>query len=801
MIDRKKVFLSLVVLATLVASIAMIVGVSRGYEAVHAQQAQAKSVTSTDYQLPQGTGADPWGNAIDSQGHVWVAVPNCDFAPQCSSTFPGKIAQFNPTTKSWGTTYSLPQGYGQPIFLAFDPQGKLWFTMPMSNSIGVLNLTNATTQQFAVPTSSSGPWGIAVDAKGTVWFTEHYTNKIGSYNPTTGKFLEIATKTSNSLPYGITVDASGNVWFTENNPSVPAIAEYTTGGSLHEFPMTPNGSSLTPHLITVDTNGNIWCSDGFVGAVSELKVASANPGTNNGITQYSYHPSGSAHTSGIAVDSSGNIWFDDSLGNIYGSFPESTTGTFSIYNAPSTNSHPHDGLNVDKNNNIWFDEEFANKLALATQSGGTTTPTPTTSPTAPTSTPTPGQVVAKDTFQRANQAHWGTASDGHTWGGDSGNINAFAITGNTGVVANGGSTSYSAVLGPSIGDVEVLVNGSLSSYANANFGAVLRWTDSNDWYKAYIDGGVFYIQKKVAGTATVLTSTPFTAQANTAYTIRFQAFGSTLNAKVWATSSAEPSGWTLTTSDTSLTTGYTGVRVLTQAGTATFTSFQATALGTQSGGGTPTPTPTIGTTPTVGTSPTPTATTPTSGQTLGQDTFQRANQAKWGNASDGQAWGGDANLYNNFSITNNAGVVTNSGNNIYSAVLGPSTTNAEVVISGSLSSYANANFGAVLRWTDANNWYKAYVSGSTFYIQRKVAGNATFLASAPFTANANTSYTIRFNVVGTTLSAKVWATSSAEPNAWTITATDTSLTSGYCGIRMQTQSGTATITSFKATTA
>ena len=795
MIDRKKVLLSLVVLATLVASIAVMVE-NRGSGAIHAQQAQANNVTSTDYPVPQQN-ADPWGNAIDSQGHVWVALPGCDFAPQCSSTFPGKIAQFYPTTKSWGPTYSLPQGYGQPIFLAFDPQGRLWFTMPMSNSIGVLNLTNGTTQQFAVPTSSSGPWGIAVDAKGTVWFTEHYTNQIGSYNPTTNKFHEIPTKTSNSLPYGITVDASGNVWFTENNPSVPAIAEYTTGGSLREFPMTPNGSYLTPHLITVDTNGNIWCSDGFVGAVSELKVANATPGTNNGITQYSYPHSGSAHTSGIAVDSSGKIWFDDSLGSIYGSFPESTTGTFSTYATPSTNAHPHDGLNVDKNNNVWFDEEFANKLALATQSGGSITPTPTT----PTSTPTPGQVIAKDTFQRANQAHWGTASDGHAWGGDSSSVNAFAITGNTGVVSNGGNTSYSAVLGSSVADAEVVVSGSLSNYASANFGAVLRWTDGNDWYKAYIDGGTFYIQKKVAGSATTLTSTPFTAQANTAYTIRFQTFGSTLNAKVWATGSAEPSSWTLTTSDTSLTTGDAGVRVLTQGGTATFTSFQATALSTQSGGGNPTPTPTIGTTPTVGSSPTPTATTPTSGQTLGQDTFQRANQALWGKASDGQTWGGDANLYSPFSITSNAGVVANSGNNIYSAVLGSSTTNAEVVVSGSLSSYANANFGAVLRWTDANDWYKAYVSGSTFYIQKKIAGNATFIASTPFTANANTSYTIRFRVVGTTLSAKVWATGSTEPSAWTLTTTDTSLASGYCGIRVQTQGGTATFTSFQATTA
>ena len=791
MIDRKKVLLSLVVLATLVASIAMIFEYVGSETGVHAQQANAQSVTSTDFTVP--TGADPWGTAFDSSGNVWVALPGCDIA-SCSGPFPGKIAQFNPTTKSWGTTYSLPTGYGQPLFLAFDPQGRLWFTMPVSNSIGMLNPANGTTQQFAVPTSASGPWGIAVDSNGIVWFAEHYVNKISSFNPTTHNFHEIATATSNSQPYGITVDASNNVWFTENNPSVPAIAEYTAGGSLREFPMTAKGSSLTPHLIIIDTHGNPWWSEGWVGAIGELNVASATPGTNKGITEYSYNRSGT-HTSGISVDHNGNIWFDDSLQSIYGSFPESGTGAFSIYSTPSQNSHPHDGLNVDKKNNVWFDEEFANKLALATQSGGSTTPTPTTPP----STPVPGQVIAKDTFQRANQAKWGTASDGQTWAGDANTYTNFSIANNAGVVTNSGNNIYSAVLGPSTTNAEVVVSGSLSSYANSNFGPVLRWTDANNWYKAYVSGSTFYIQKKVGGNATFVASVPFTANVNTSYTIRFQSFGSTLNAKVWATGSAEPSSWMLTTTDTSLTTGYAGLRVLTQGGTATITSFQATALNAQSGGSTPTPIATVGTTPTVGSSPTATPTSPASGQTLGKDTFQRANQAKWGTASDGQTWAGDANTYTNFSIANNAGVVTNSGNNIYSAVLGPSTTNAEVVVSGSLSSYANSNFGPVLRWTDANNWYKAYVSGSTFYIQKKVGGNATFVASVPFTANVNTSYTIRFRVVGTTLSAKVWATGSTEPSSWTITGTDTSLTAGHCGIRVITQGGTATFTSFQAT--
>lgn len=186
------------------------------------------------------------------------------------------------------------------------------------------------------------------------------------------------------------------------------------------------------------------------------------------------------------------------------------------------------------------------------------------------------------------------------------------------------------------------------------------------------------------------------------------------------------------------------------------------------------------------------------GTTLGTDTFQRANQSLWGNASDGQTWGGDANSQSAFSISGNTGLVTNTGSNSYSAVLGPQSTDAEVFASGSLSSFSNSNFGDVLRWTNGNNWYKAYIDGSSLIIQKKVNGATTILASVPFKAVAGTSYTIHFRVVGSTLTANVWASSGSEPGGWMVTASDSSLTSGFCGMRFLTQSGTATITSFRA---
>jgi streptogramin lyase len=366
MLHREFVFRSFLMLVTL-ASLVLSVGATNRIRSAQAHGIRAISSGIIEFPLPGGT--DPWGTTTDRKGRIWVASPGCDPSPICSnSTPPGRFTLFNPTYSKWVGIHRLPTGFAQPLFLAFDKHGILWFPMPMDNSIGMYNPSTLSYQQWSVPTAGAGPWDLAIDSHGMIWFTEHYSNKIGRFNPVDHTFMEISTPSQNSLPYGITIDSSGNVWFTENNSSVAMIAEYTTLGNLLEYKIRNSfDSSLTPHLITVDRNGNIWWTEGFVGEIGELNIAQASPGTNNGVTEYTYPKIGNcggSHTSGIGVDGKGLIWFDDSLQCTLGSFPDSGTGSFTMQITPSSKSHPHDGLMVDSQNRVWFDEEFANKLAL-----------------------------------------------------------------------------------------------------------------------------------------------------------------------------------------------------------------------------------------------------------------------------------------------------------------------------------------------------------------------------------------------------------------------------------------------------
>ncbi len=360
----KKLLLYLFVLSLLIGTVAL------SFASVHASRAASALASVTDYHIPSGL--DPWGTAFDNTGNVWVAVPGCNPNPDCGNrTPPGKIEVFNPATSTWTATYQLPSGYGQALFLAFDSAGNLWFPLFHTNQLGEYD-TNGTFHAWPMPTAASGPWDLVFDQTGKLWITEHYVNKIAEFDPSTGTFInEVSTPATNSQPYGITVDAGNNIWFTENNSSVALIGEYTATGVLQEYKIrTGSPTNLTPHMITVAPDGNIWWTEGFAGMIGELKIGLASPGTNNGVSEYAYPQlckGCSTHASGLSIDSNGLIWFDDSLQNTFGSFPDTGTGTFSMNTAPSSRSHPHDGLRVDSLNRVWFDEQYAEKLAVAIQ--------------------------------------------------------------------------------------------------------------------------------------------------------------------------------------------------------------------------------------------------------------------------------------------------------------------------------------------------------------------------------------------------------------------------------------------------
>jgi streptogramin lyase len=332
-----------------------------------------------EHPLSGGVG-NPWGTAFDASGNTWFAEPGCDFAPTCSSSAgPGQIgylAAGSSTPQFW----KLPSITGnQPIFVALDGAGKVWFTTPNNSMIGEFDpVTQTFVGQWAV-TPGSGPWDLAFNG-GKIWYAEHLVSAVGEFDPTTHTYQDFQTPTANTQPYGIVGNDPANpalVWFTENTSSSAKVAYVDTahGDAISEFSVSANPGGMTPHLITLDANGHPWWSEGWTRAIGTLNpavatagVCGSSSGDCTGVTEHGLGPStsqcGGSHVSGIAVMNGGQtVWSDDSLSNQIAAFTTSNA-TFTFYQESCV--HTHDGLNVDPLNNVWWDEEFANTLGELT---------------------------------------------------------------------------------------------------------------------------------------------------------------------------------------------------------------------------------------------------------------------------------------------------------------------------------------------------------------------------------------------------------------------------------------------------
>ncbi|MGI5835630.1 MAG: virginiamycin B lyase family protein [Chloroflexota bacterium] len=311
------------------------------------------------------------------------------------------------SAQSAPTEWSVPTFSSQPMNLAPDSEGNIWFTEFAGNKIGKVN-TNGVFQEFTVPTNDSQPWGIAIDSSNRVWFTEHAAGKIGNLTPN-GVFGQDNIPTANSKPTGIAIDASGNVWFAESGAN--KIGRFSTSNSSFEEKDIPTANSQ-PWALAIDSSGNVWFTERAANKIGKMTPSGQ-------FTEYGIPTSGSAPT-GIAIDGLGNIWFAEYEGNKIGMM--TPTGAFTEYNIPTSGAKPTwvavdktggvwyagsgtnsfgrvangtiteygfstsnstpVGVAIDGSGNVWFTMQSANKIAKAAGFAPVATPTPVYTPQA-----------------------------------------------------------------------------------------------------------------------------------------------------------------------------------------------------------------------------------------------------------------------------------------------------------------------------------------------------------------------------------------------------------------------------------
>jgi hypothetical protein len=105
------------------------------------------------------------------------------------------------------------------------------------------------------------------------------------------------------------------------------------------------------------------------------------------------------------------------------------------------------------------------------------------------------------------------------------------------------------------------------SGASQEAGIALRATDENNLYFCGAEGTSLKLYKRVSGAWTTIGQATISSIAmSTWYTMRAQAHGSAIQCAFWQANSAEPATWLLSKTDTTFTTGQTGIGVKSNGG-------------------------------------------------------------------------------------------------------------------------------------------------------------------------------------------------------------------------------------------
>ncbi len=176
--------------------------------------------------------------------------------------------------------------------------------------------------------------------------------------------LETDGATTASFPFGIAADAGDNIWITGMTNA--GLAELSSNGALKSPPAGGYGNATLQaaftHQVAPDLHGNIITAD----SASTPNIYIFNPTT----TTTTVIQPGGLPLSGVAVDSSNNIWFSSkssaTSGQALGQLAyNSGTSTFATTPTTFSVSTPLPGigtfaLTVDAtNNNVWAPNQSA----------------------------------------------------------------------------------------------------------------------------------------------------------------------------------------------------------------------------------------------------------------------------------------------------------------------------------------------------------------------------------------------------------------------------------------------------------
>jgi ribosomal protein S11 len=258
------------------------------------------------------------------------------------------------------------------------------------------------------------PFGTAVDSIGNVFIADTYNNRIREVVKSTGNIITVAgtgtpgyggdngpaTSALLEYPHGVAVDASGNLFIADSyndriREVVKATGNIITVAGNGSVGYSGDGGPATsarlndPFDVAVDGSGNVFFSDQGNNRIREVVKATGNIITVAGTGTAGYNGDGEPATSaevnepsGVAVDSSGNIFIADWHNNRIREVVKVTgaistvagtgTGGYSGDGGPATSAQVNypNGVAVDGSDNVFIGDSSNNRVREVVKATG-----------------------------------------------------------------------------------------------------------------------------------------------------------------------------------------------------------------------------------------------------------------------------------------------------------------------------------------------------------------------------------------------------------------------------------------------
>src|SRR3990172_6889786 len=169
------------------------------------------------------------------------------------------------------TEFVVPQADSAPMHIVAGADGALWFTEASGFPEGIGRITTDGVFTGFAPGCAGGqpcsltPQGIAATPDGYIWFTDFISNSVVKLDPSTGTmtFFRIPT---NGSPAGITLGPDGALWFAE--PNGGQIGRMDTAGNFTMF--GPVSGVNGADRITAGPDGNLWFTQPFDNMIGRI---------------------------------------------------------------------------------------------------------------------------------------------------------------------------------------------------------------------------------------------------------------------------------------------------------------------------------------------------------------------------------------------------------------------------------------------------------------------------------------------------------------------------------------------------